>query len=178
MPLLRFVCWLPRLPPLHEPTDRGARSVVVLAQFFGARGETSRLRREIENLLRRLDALLGFENFQKIQSADFDDSRAVAHDDTLEHRRFLAQEHAALVPLQSVRFFNDFDGGAFAEIGFAKIGHRSASRVENLVGFGRRDLDMGATHLDPIDDVLRAETSGVTGRFVQHRAWMFPKHVA
>lgn len=72
----------------NKSLDSGARRVVMSAEFFDARRLPSSLLCKLKNLFRRLDALLRFQEPQKIKRAELDDPRAFAHHDAPQNRRF------------------------------------------------------------------------------------------
>jgi hypothetical protein len=119
----------------------------VPAQFLGARGKPPRPRSKLEDLFSGSSPVLGFENAEKVEGAEFNDPLAVTHNDTPENRRLVAQQQAALVVKQAVWLLDDLDGGACAQIRLTKIRYVRPRGVENLIGPGRHDLDVGAVRL-------------------------------
>ena len=63
---------------------------VVLAEFLDPRRGATGGKRPVENVIGRLDTLLGLQQFEKVHGAQLDDFLALPHDDATGHGRFLA----------------------------------------------------------------------------------------
>ena len=86
------------------------------AHFLSARRNSPGFGGKFEDLFGRLNTLLGLENAQKIKSAEFNDSLAVAHGNPLQNCCFFAQQHAALGAKQPVWLLDDLHGRTFAQM--------------------------------------------------------------
>ncbi len=78
---------------------------------------------EFKDLASRLNPLLGLQGAEEIECGQFNDSLAVANRHAPRHCGFLARQHAPFIAQQPIRFFDDFHGSPFAEVGFTKVGN-------------------------------------------------------
>jgi len=63
----------------YKPLDGRAGCLVVPSHFIDTGREPSRFRGKFKDLLCGLNALLGFQKLQEVESAEFNDAVAVAH---------------------------------------------------------------------------------------------------
>lgn len=123
---------------------------------------------KLEDVICRLYTSLGFQDPQEIERAQLHDALAVAYGDALQNGCFFTEQYATFLAQQTVRFFDDLYGGAFAQIGLPKVWNRGTRGIEYLVGLGRRDLDSRAMRFHPIEDILCAQTGCIERCFMQN----------
>ena len=65
--------------------DGGARVGIMAGKLLHARWQAPRLRRSREDMISRLDPLLGFEDTEKIQRAEFNNPFPITHDNAAQN---------------------------------------------------------------------------------------------